>query len=134
MLLGTPTRSYLHDLFRTSYVTNPGAFLSLGYSLPPTLRYWFLTVFVGLGLLALVAYALWSRHLTSVQVVGLGLITSGGLSNWLDRARFNGQVVDFLNVGIGNLRTGIFNVADVAIFLGAGVLFWASRNPRPAQR
>jgi signal peptidase II len=31
--------------------------------------------------------------------------------------------VDFLNVGIGSLRTGIFNVADMAIM--AGVIIWA---------
>jgi signal peptidase II len=30
------------------------------------------------------------------------------------------SVVDFLNVGIGPLRTGIFNVADVAIMVGVG--------------
>ena len=34
----------------------------------------------------------------------------------------SGAVVDFMNVGIGNLRTGIFNLADVAIMIGAGLL------------
>jgi len=33
--------------------------------------------------------------------------------------------VDFLNVGVGPVRTGIFNVADVAIMLGAAVLLIA---------
>ena len=32
-----------------------------------------------------------------------------------------GMVIDFMNVGIGPLRTGIFNVADMAIMLGAGI-------------
>ena len=32
------------------------------------------------------------------------------------------MVIDFMNVGIGSLRTGIFNVADMAIMLGAGIL------------
>jgi signal peptidase II len=31
-------------------------------------------------------------------------------------------VIDFLNVGVGPLRTGIFNVADVAITLGVALL------------
>ena len=31
-------------------------------------------------------------------------------------------MVDFLNVGIGPLRTGIFNVADMAIMLGVALL------------
>jgi signal peptidase II len=46
----------------------------------------------------------------------------------LDRARNGGHVVDFLNVGVGPLRTGVFNVADVAIVAGALGLLWASRS------
>jgi signal peptidase II len=34
-------------------------------------------------------------------------------------------VIDFLNVGIGSLRTGIFNVADMAIMLGVFLLLFA---------
>jgi signal peptidase II len=41
-----------------------------------------------------------------------------------------GSVVDFLNVGIGSLRTGIFNVADMAIMLGVALLLLAElRKP-----
>jgi len=35
----------------------------------------------------------------------------------------DGRVVDFLRIGIGELRTGIFNVADAAIVLGLACLF-----------
>ena len=44
------------------------------------------------------------------------------------------MVIDFMNVGIGSLRTGIFNVADMAIMLGAGILVlegWRSDNQAP---
>jgi signal peptidase II len=34
----------------------------------------------------------------------------------------SGTVIDFLNVGVGSLRTGIFNVADMAITLGSGII------------
>ena len=44
---------------------------------------------------------------------------------WVDRV-VRGSVVDFINVGVGPLRTGIFNVADVAILLGVTVLLLAS--------
>jgi lipoprotein signal peptidase len=38
----------------------------------------------------------------------------------------HGAVVDFLNVGLGDhLRTGIFNFADVAVFLGICVLIFS---------
>ena len=42
----------------------------------------------------------------------------GGVGNLIDRVLFENGVIDFLNVGIGNLRTGIFNVADMAIMTG----------------
>jgi len=44
-------------------------------------------------------------------------------------------VVDFLNVGIGPLRTGIFNLADVAILSGAALVVAATaRLDRPAPK
>ena len=43
----------------------------------------------------------------------------------LDRVT-RGSVVDFLNVGVGPVRTGVFNVADVAIMVGAGVMVMAT--------
>jgi signal peptidase II len=43
------------------------------------------------------------------------------------------MVIDFMNVGIGGLRTGIFNVADMAIMLGAAILVLeGSRSDRHA--
>jgi signal peptidase II len=51
----------------------------------------------------------------------VALFVAGGASNLVDRIIY-GMVIDFMNVGIGSLRTGIFNVADMAIMLGAGVL------------
>ena len=45
-------------------------------------------------------------------------VIAGGLGNLLDRL-FNGfRVIDFMNFGIGNLRTGILNVADLSITFG----------------
>ncbi len=36
----------------------------------------------------------------------------------LDRIFNDGKVIDFMNMGIGSLRTGIFNMADVLIMVG----------------
>jgi signal peptidase II len=61
------------------------------------------------------------------QQIAFGLIIGGGLSNIYDRI-VAGKVVDFMNIGIGGLRTGIFNVADNAIMIGLFLmlpaLFW----------
>jgi len=80
---------------------------------------WLFTIGTGIMLLALTAMA--HRFVDgSWSMLGLTLFVAGGASNWMDRL-VHGSVVDFLNVGIGPLRTGIFNVADVAIMLGVGI-------------
>jgi signal peptidase II len=116
-LAGVPVRSYLGDMVRLSYAENAGAFLSLGATLPHAMRQ---LLFIGgtgatLGILGLFA---WHYRWKGWLALGVTLFVAGGVSNWLDRAT-TGHVVDFLNVGIGPLRTGIFNVADMAIMAGA---------------
>jgi signal peptidase II len=54
---------------------------------------------------------------------------AGGVSNWVDRL-VQGSVVDFLNVGIGPVRTGVFNVADMAIMLGAVLIAFGGLQRR----
>ena len=65
--------------------------------------------------------------------IGLALFVAGGASNWIDRV-VRGSVVDFLNVGIGPLRTGVFNVADMAIMLGAVIVFVGFRHATEGPR
>jgi len=116
-LAGMPSRSYLADTVRLAYVENPGGFLSLGATLPEGARTAVFTAVTGLTLAALVVIAIRYRW-EGWTAIGLTLFVAGGGSNWIDRV-MRGSVVDFLNVGVGPLRTGIFNVADVAIMLGA---------------
>ena len=114
------SRSFLADTFRLEYVENTGAFLGLGADWPPLVRTAVFGVGNGLLLLALAVAALrgrWSRR----ALLAAALFIAGGASNLLDRITY-GMVIDFMNVGIGPLRTGIFNVADMAIMLGAGML------------
>jgi signal peptidase II len=61
---------------------------------------------------------------SGTQLFGLGLVFAGGASNLVDRIS-RGSVIDFMNVGLGGLRTGIFNVADVAILVGVGALLFS---------
>jgi len=49
----------------------------------------------------------------------LALIFAGGVGNIIDRVLFDRHVPDFMNIGIHQLRTGIFKVADVYITAGA---------------
>jgi signal peptidase II len=73
---------------------------------------------LGVGLtLTLLAFAALKRHWAGLRLVGAALMWAGGTSNLVDRAA-RGSVVDFINLVVGSLRTGIFNVADLAIVLG----------------
>lgn len=118
--------SYLGDTFRLQYTENTGAFLSLGSSLPAGTRFWILIVLTGLAVAGMLVFALMNRSLRPVFVAGISLIIGGGVGNLVDRIVHKGAVIDFMNIGLGNLRTGIFNVADVAIMIGTGVLIFFS--------
>ena len=126
-----PVYSYAGDTVRLQYAENTGAFLSLGASLPEPLRQLIFTILVGIFLLGLIAYLLLNRELTPFAVGCLSLVAAGGVSNLIDRIADDGRVIDFLNVGIGPLRTGIFNIADIAITFGA--LFMLLENFRSAK-
>lgn len=123
-LAGVPARSYFADTVRLGYAENTGAFLSLGAELPSAVRTGLFTVGTGLLLSMLVVIAV-RRRWDRLSTLGLALFVAGGASNWVDRVS-RGSVVDFLNIGVGPVRTGIFNVADVAIMLGAGVIVIAT--------
>ena len=124
--------SFAADTFRLQYAENSGAFLSLGSTLPEPWRHLIFTGLVGLFLAGLISYVLLSRELAMRQVIYLSLVCGGGLSNLVDRIVYDGQVVDFLNIGIGSLRTGIFNVADMAITAGALLLAFDSFRKSPS--
>jgi signal peptidase II len=127
-LPGTGVHSYLGDTVRLEYAENPGSFLSLGDSLPPSVRYAAFTVGVGVLVAALLAWAVLSPRLAWPQRLALVAIGASGASNLIDRIRHDGAVTDFLNVGIGSLRTGIFNVADVIVMMSAVCLLFAWRH------
>jgi len=119
-LAGEGSQSYLGDTVRLDYHENPGGFLSAGADWAPRTRAVVFELANGAFLLTALVLAYrykWSR----LAAVGLILFIAGGLSNLIDRVAI-GTVIDFLNVGIGHWRTGIFNVADVAIMAGAALL------------
>jgi signal peptidase II len=121
MLMGKPAVSYLGDLFRLYYVENKGAFLSMGADQAEWIRYWGLKILPVILLLFLFVYTLFSSQMSKRQYVAFSFILGGGLSNVYDRILYN-QVGDFMNMGIGSLRTGIFNFADVSIMVGLAIM------------
>jgi signal peptidase II len=133
-------RSFLNGLFWLEYAENSGAFLSLGARIPAEMQHWIFTVAVSVVLTALLIYAIRetfqaaSRTHTLV-IIALALFLGGGIGNLIDRLTNNGHVIDFMHIGIGRLRTGIFNVADMALMAGVALLliysFRSSTNQPP---
>lgn len=128
VLKQTDTVSFAGDAVRFELAYNAGAFLSIGADLSPELRRLLLVGLVPLGLAIVCVSVLRQRTLDSASLVGVGLIAGGGLGNWLDRLLHDGLVTDFVSIGAGPLRTGVFNAADV--FLVAGVLLILVRSFR----
>jgi signal peptidase II len=116
------TYSFFGDVFRLQHMQNHGAFLSLGDTLSGPARFAVFTLAVAAALAAMVVYLIRKRDLAAFDVVAFSLIAGGGIGNLIDRVLYAGGVTDFLNLGIGPVRTGIFNVADIAIMLGAAML------------
>lgn len=108
---------YLFDTFSLTYAENDGAFLSLGTNFPKVLQHWLLKVFPVVLLVGLFLYTLFSKQLDRWSVIAFSFILGGGISNIYDRLLYE-YVVDFMVMGVGQLRTGIFNFADVAIMTG----------------
>ena len=129
-LADAPPQSFLADTFRLEYAENTGAFLSLGATLPAQARTGLLTFGVALGLIVVAVIAVKKRW-AGLPLAGAALIWAGGVSNLVDRAT-RGSVVDFMNVGVGWLRTGIFNVADIAILAGAVLIAVSELAAKPA--
>ena len=129
-LASSPPVSLLNDSVRFEYTENLGAFLGLGSSLPHEIRFLLLVILTSASLLLSLALAVSTRSLNVGQWMGLSLLAGGGLGNLLDRILNGGAVIDFVRVGIGPFKTGVFNLADVAIVVGVILLSLGSAAGR----
>ena len=120
----------LGDLVRFTLAYNPGAAFSI--SLGEHSRWGFsLIAVIILGVLA------WLYRQTPStdrwQVAALACVCGGAIGNLLDRLRSERGVVDFIDLGVGDLRFWTFNIADVAVLTGAVLLatrLWRAETER----
>ena len=109
----------LGDVVRFTLAYNEGA--SFSVSLGDHTR-WILTA---LALCVLTVLMMQYRRAASHDrslAIALGLIVAGACGNLIDRLRSPRGVVDFIDIGIGDVRFWTFNLADVAVFCGAVLL------------
>ena len=109
----------LGDVIRFTLAYNQGA--SFSVSLGAHTR-WILAV-LALGVLSvlLIQYRRAAPH-DRALVLALAFIVAGASGNLLDRIRSPRGVVDFIDIGFGDVRFWTFNLADVAVFCGAVML------------
>ena len=132
-LAQSPPINLMNGMVILRYIENQGSFLGLGAKLSDTVRFWLFIVLATLMVVGMLGFALTVQELNVVGITGAALVVGGGVGNLIDRITHQGAVVDFLNVGIGKVRTGIFNLADVAIMVGIGVLLLAMYKPKSTE-
>lgn len=136
VLKGAETLSFWGGFFKLTYAENRGAFLGLGGGWPEPVRW---LAFTGAALVVVLASLAWvmtqaRQERPSLAVWAMVLVAAGGAGNLVDRIARDGHVIDFMNFGLGSLRTGIFNVADVQIMVGLGLLLLGRRELQDASR
>jgi len=109
-------------------------FLDLVMAWNPGISYSLLSAETPGGRLALLALSLGAtlflcvwlwRAPRLITTLGLGLIVGGALGNAYDRFAY-GAVADFFHFHVGDFHWYIFNLADVAIVAGVGLLLYES--------
>jgi len=124
MLVPGSVIRFLGDTVRLQYAENKGIYLSLGSNLPDETRFWLFTVSVSVLLASMFIFLICSKKMSLFPTIALTLILSGGIGNLIDRIFHQGVVIDMINFGIGNLRTGILNLADLAVTFGGGLMIY----------
>ncbi len=107
----------LGESFYLTKVENKGAMLSFGAGLKDSHRLILFTVFPIFALVLGLFILLIKKKMPLFELLGYSLVIAGGIGNIMDRVLYK-SVTDFMNMGIGSLRTGIFNYADVVIMVG----------------
>ncbi|MGA1791123.1 MAG: signal peptidase II [bacterium] len=113
--------SIIPGFFNMVYVMNKGGAFGLFSYLNPLLR---AAIFIGFSLVAILALLIiyWKSSHTCLIRLGIAFLMGGAIGNLMDRLRW-GMVVDFLDFYIGRCHWPAFNVADMAICTGLGLVF-----------
>lgn len=86
-----------------------------------------------LSIAALIVFAYRMRYAPLPRRICLGLILGGAFGNLIDRIS-TGHVIDFIDMGIGAYRWPTYNVADIAVTVGAVILIAGFiAGPEPAR-
>ena len=120
-------REVIGDLVRITYSQNTGALFGLFKDQA------LLFAIVSVGVVGLIVWYHGTSGRNTLLSIALGLLLGGALGNMADRFRL-GYVVDWVDIGLGNLRFYTFNVADSAITCAILVLILIAFLPERWRR
>jgi signal peptidase II len=115
----------LNDFITLTKVENQGAFLSAGDSMSKPFRIFILAILPSIVLITGLWYLFRKTEITKSMLTGLCFMIGGGIGNVYDRIAY-GSVTDFLHIDFIWFETGIFNLADVSIMIGIGIILVSS--------
>ena len=106
------------DYFILTNVENSGAFLGMGSGFSPIMKSVFLIILPIIVLISIIVYVYRDKEIDKLSLIGFSIIIGGGIGNIFDRIIY-GSVTDFLFIDLGGIfKTGIFNIADLAVTTG----------------
>ena len=106
------------EYFILTNVENSGAFLGMGSGFSPIMKSVFLIILPIIVLISIIIYVYRDKEIDKVSLIGFSIIIRGGIVNIFDRIIY-GSVTDFLFIDLGGIfKTGIFNIADLAVTTG----------------
>ena len=128
------TINVIGDYLIFTKVENTGAFLGMGSELSPFMRTALLLILPSLVMLGVFIYILRTKDLTKISLWGFSFIIGGGIGNLFDRIVY-GSVTDMIFLDFQFAHTGIFNVADMSVMIGTGLIlveqFFTNKKETP---
>lgn len=102
-------------------VENTGAALGFAASFPPILKTVIIIILPCIILLIMLGIILSRNTIDKTMIIGFTFIIGGGIGNLADRILY-GSVTDFMVIDLGVFKTGIFNMADLSVTIGALII------------
>jgi signal peptidase II len=118
-------KKFIPGIMSLTHYTNSGAAWSMLQG-----QQWIFNILTPIAMLVAL-YFLWKKNGQIVYNIGLSLIVSGALGNWIDRIR-QGYVVDMFQTDFMNFA--IFNVADTLLSVGFVILIVAILTDKTVER
>ncbi|MDD2469359.1 MAG: signal peptidase II [Bacilli bacterium] len=106
----------INNFLYFTYVENTGA----AWGIFAGARWLLVTISI-LAIYAIIKYFLLDETITKIEFVGYILLLGGIIGNLIDRVLY-GYVIDYIDIRIGSYHYPVFNLADMVVVIGAGLI------------